>query len=123
MHRLFVCAGFLVKKLFLDTGSTPDLRGKTCEDGEFQGIPSLQLGRLIGTTIRILPVRTCGLQRLASRSGAVRGIVSRIQEEFKGRGATYRNSAQPLSNHLIRPWKTDVCSRFLTAERWSPSCP
>ena len=28
LHRLFVYAGFLVKKLFLDTGSTPDLRDK-----------------------------------------------------------------------------------------------
>ena len=28
LHRLFVYAGFLVKKLFLETGSTPDLRDK-----------------------------------------------------------------------------------------------
>ena len=28
LHKLFVYAGFLVKKLFLDTGSTPDLRDK-----------------------------------------------------------------------------------------------
>lgn len=28
LHRLFIYAGFLVKKLFLDTGSTPDLRDK-----------------------------------------------------------------------------------------------
>lgn len=28
LHRLFVYAGFLVKKLFLDTGATPDLRDK-----------------------------------------------------------------------------------------------
>lgn len=28
LHRFFVYAGFLVKKLFLDTGSTPDLRDK-----------------------------------------------------------------------------------------------
>ena len=28
LHRLFVYGGFLVKKLFLDTGSTPDLRDK-----------------------------------------------------------------------------------------------
>ena len=28
LHELFVYAGFLVKKLFLDTGSTPDLRDK-----------------------------------------------------------------------------------------------
>ena len=28
LHRLFVYSGFLVKKLFLDTGSTPDLRDK-----------------------------------------------------------------------------------------------
>ena len=28
MHRFFVYAGYLVKKLFLDTGSTPDLRDK-----------------------------------------------------------------------------------------------
>lgn len=28
LHRLFVYAGFLIKKLFLPTGSTPDLRDK-----------------------------------------------------------------------------------------------
>ncbi len=28
LHRFFVYSGFLVKKLFLDTGSTPDLRDK-----------------------------------------------------------------------------------------------
>lgn len=28
LHRLFVYAGFLVKKLYLDTGATPDLRDK-----------------------------------------------------------------------------------------------
>ena len=28
LHRLFVYGGFLVKKLFLDTGDTPDLRNK-----------------------------------------------------------------------------------------------
>lgn len=28
LHRFFVHAGFLVKKLFLETGGTPDLRDK-----------------------------------------------------------------------------------------------